>query len=473
MQTQSLSKLNDNEIIKPENIPMISVREVITDNREFHQIFNEKRLLCEQIPEEEFNELFDESGYLKSNPQALNTENPTTEKEKAIAAIYIAAIYLRKLCLINKEVSHRLNQIGLDTFLDRDQIRLDLCTLQNCGAIALANVLPCARATYLDLSLNKIYDEGAIALSKNTTIISLNVSDNNIGVEGAIALSKNITITKLTVSFNKIGDEGENAFIDAAPNNYAICEIIGLSYKTREALRPYWERNIKLKFTFDSINKIISDPNPTIESLQSAIDLAVDLSKKMENENSEAANKIKSDIDTLLIRCIRKKIELHRNSNDIQGEINTLLDIPQINTHYENLRFSAFARLYYYNPSLTKPNAFAQALKTLVQDDNSLLVTFKDERDQKEFDVILAGVVNKKLVVNENGIQLLKPEERGTCLIQALSRWIPTEDEDIASKSKWQSLLLNTTGVVEMGMFASQLKPATSSLETRPSSVNF
>ena len=47
--------------------------------------------------------------------------------------------------------------------------------------------------TYLNLFDNRIGDDGAKALSLNTTLTSLSIGYNHIGAEGAKALSLNTT----------------------------------------------------------------------------------------------------------------------------------------------------------------------------------------------------------------------------------------------------------------------------------------
>lgn len=65
--------------------------------------------------------------------------------------------------------------------------------------------------THLDLSLNKIGDEGAKALARNATITHLNLSYNEIGDEGVKALARNAAIKDLDLERNYIGDEGAKA----------------------------------------------------------------------------------------------------------------------------------------------------------------------------------------------------------------------------------------------------------------------
>ncbi|MBP9692916.1 MAG: hypothetical protein KBD90_06295, partial [Alphaproteobacteria bacterium] len=73
------------------------------------------------------------------------------------------------------------------------------------GAISLAQN---TALTSLDLSYNKIGDEGAKALAKNETLTLLSLEWNNLNSSVAKALEKNTTLKRLNLDYNKIGNEG-------------------------------------------------------------------------------------------------------------------------------------------------------------------------------------------------------------------------------------------------------------------------
>jgi hypothetical protein len=56
----------------------------------------------------------------------------------------------------------------------------------------------------LNVSLNRIGDEGAKALALNTKLTRLDIDGNDIGYEGAKALSLNTKLTRLDIGSNRI-----------------------------------------------------------------------------------------------------------------------------------------------------------------------------------------------------------------------------------------------------------------------------
>jgi len=105
----------------------------------------------------------------------------------------------------------------------------------------------------LDLSCNKIGDEGAIDLSKNTSITQLHLLSNNIGDEGAKALTINTSIRELSLFNNPIEDEGAKAFL----KNTSIIKLdlnnTKIGKKSEKALKF---REIKIKRK-EILNKLI------------------------------------------------------------------------------------------------------------------------------------------------------------------------------------------------------------------------
>jgi Leucine-rich repeat (LRR) protein len=90
------------------------------------------------------------------------------------------------------------------------------------GAIALAGN---TTLQTLDLTNNRIGYEGARALADNKTLQTLNLDSNEIGDEGAIALAGNTTLQTLNLSDNKIGDEGARVLA-----NNTTLQTLNLAY---------------------------------------------------------------------------------------------------------------------------------------------------------------------------------------------------------------------------------------------------
>ena len=87
--------------------------------------------------------------------------------------------------------------------------RLDLALNKLCDLPAsIANL---TTLTSLDLSFNRIGDEGAQALKGLVNLTSLGLADNRIGDEGTQALKGLLNLTSLHLDGNNIGPEGAQA----------------------------------------------------------------------------------------------------------------------------------------------------------------------------------------------------------------------------------------------------------------------
>ena len=95
---------------------------------------------------------------------------------------------------------------------------LELSRIGHEGVKALANN---TSLTSLCLSSNNIDHEGAKALANNTSLTSLDLRGNRIGDEGAKALANNTSLTSLILYNNKIGDEGAKALA----NNISLTSL--------------------------------------------------------------------------------------------------------------------------------------------------------------------------------------------------------------------------------------------------------
>lgn len=79
-------------------------------------------------------------------------------------------------------------------------------SIQDEGAILLAESLDDTNITILNLASNDITCKGAWALAKLKKLISLDLSKNKIGPYGALALANNTTLKKLELYNNHIGN---------------------------------------------------------------------------------------------------------------------------------------------------------------------------------------------------------------------------------------------------------------------------
>jgi Leucine-rich repeat (LRR) protein len=98
--------------------------------------------------------------------------------------------------LNEKEVSALCEALIKNTFIKE-------LKLERCGITAsMAKMLAKTTLTALDVSVNQIGDEGAIALAANKTLKKLNVSNNQIGMQGTEALSATTTLKELDMGGN-------------------------------------------------------------------------------------------------------------------------------------------------------------------------------------------------------------------------------------------------------------------------------
>src|SRR5690606_4923783 len=103
--------------------------------------------------------------------------------------------------------------------------------LGDSGAAAFAKILghPDWYSTYLNLSHNRISDEGAKSLATNPTWETIRLERNNISDEGVSALASNYAIRNFYLAHNNIGDKGALAL-----NHYARL------YKTTQTIEVNW-----------------------------------------------------------------------------------------------------------------------------------------------------------------------------------------------------------------------------------------
>ncbi|XP_044162704.1 NLR family CARD domain-containing protein 3-like [Acropora millepora] len=113
-------------------------------------------------------------------------------------------------------------------------VGLHNCNIDVANAAELAGQLKeNSKLTWLELSGNRIGNEGADALAKglkeNSTLTSLDLSHNRIGNDGADALAKglkeNSTLTSLDLSNNRIGNDGADALAKGLKENSTLTSL--------------------------------------------------------------------------------------------------------------------------------------------------------------------------------------------------------------------------------------------------------
>lgn len=320
--------------------------------------------------------------------------------------------------------------------------------------------------TRLNIGLNPIGVGGVKALAANEILRELDVSVCHLDDEGAIALAANSTLEKLNLSYNKISEKGEEAFIDAAPDNYCIQYIIGLSSKTVNRLSPYWERNKKLKLreAIDSINIIIKEVNSNIDKkserdisckidrLNTALKTISDLLNKFKNEKSDNAQHIIKLLQNQFKLCIDKKVQLFMELNNISDAIESKLEIPENHPDYYDARFNVFEQLYmnYVTHIKSKIASFCLALQACIEKDEkdneiSLLLIFNNNAMQKVFDGCLVRAAEDAKVKTKTTFSVssepLNHSSRLLLLDELLFNWQPEAKEQ--KKLRNQLLKLN------------------------------
>lgn len=121
---------------------------------------------------------------------------------------------------------------GIDQLAKARDVRLGLINashndLGDLGAAAFARVVgyETFHTTYLDLSENRISDEGIRELFTNTSWSTINLEKNNIGDEGVSLLASNYFITSFYLDHNNIGNQGALELSQAARRNGSIMTI--------------------------------------------------------------------------------------------------------------------------------------------------------------------------------------------------------------------------------------------------------
>jgi Ran GTPase-activating protein (RanGAP) involved in mRNA processing and transport len=117
---------------------------------------------------------------------------------------------------------------------------LNLGGVTSQGAKLLAKLLADSntRLTHLDLSYNKLGDEGVIAIAqtlrKNKTLTSLDLTDTNISDQAALAiieaLAHNTTLTQLYLSNDDITDKTALALAEYLRNNHSLTRLYFVCY---------------------------------------------------------------------------------------------------------------------------------------------------------------------------------------------------------------------------------------------------
>lgn len=154
---------------------------------------------------------------------------------------------------------------------------------------------------WLVLRSNHIDDEGAKALSLNTTLISLFIWDNQIGDEGVKALSLNTTLTTLDLGYNHIGVEGAKAL--------SINTTLTTLYLRNNLIGDEGAKALSLNTTLTSLYigcNQISDEGAKAFNLNSTL-------TSLNLTDNDISNKILSEIKTQLSHN-RKALEQRRHT---------------------------------------------------------------------------------------------------------------------------------------------------------------
>lgn len=323
------------------------------------------------------------------------------------------------------------------------------------------------------------------ALKTNHTLATLNVGNNAIGLEGAKAIAEmlktNHTVRTLWLGWSKINLEGRKMIAEALKTNQTLTYLCLYSYdivnedlstfeevfqnnysildfdleplgedggegRIKVLLKLYLDRNKKIKLSeaLIKIEKIIErccdgQSKPAIEELQSGIDEGNQLLERMVEEDSLRANEIKMNIHTKLKVLIDARANCFLELSQVDQLIKAWMDIPESSPYYDHYRFNVFQYLFHQDKNEEKLAAFVNALKSLVKEDGALLLAFKDPHNQLVFDAALASAAGVRLTGSGQRFKSLDSNERLAYLKDALSKWTPTDVDDIAFKSKCES----------------------------------
>ncbi|MFY9590228.1 hypothetical protein [Rickettsia endosymbiont of Halotydeus destructor] len=158
------------------------------------------------------------------------------------------------------ETKHIAEALKTNTTLT--ELNLSYNKIGDEGAIAIGDGFNDMALTSLNLENNYIGDEGAIAIGRglknNTILTSLNLHYNQIGYEGAIAigegLKSNMALNSLNLWYNEIEEEGAIAIIERIKNNMALTSLnLGRNKIKKEAAIAIIER-IKDNMALTSLN---------------------------------------------------------------------------------------------------------------------------------------------------------------------------------------------------------------------------
>ena len=123
-------------------------------------------------------------------------------------------------------------------------LNIGLNSIGDMGALAMAGMLKCnTTLREMDISGNSICEWGAIAVAEmlklNTTLTNLHMSQNSVGTEGAramaVMLESNATLTVLNISENMVGIEGALAIAEMLKYN-ATLTVLDISENTIGAM---------------------------------------------------------------------------------------------------------------------------------------------------------------------------------------------------------------------------------------------
>ena len=208
----------------------------------------------------------------------------------------------------------------------------------------------------LDISSNKISDDGAIAFSEclrtNTTLIKLDTSPNYITCKGASVIAEaiqvNIALQKVNISCNEISDDGAIAFSECLKTNTTLIELDmsrnHTTCKGASAIAEALQVNTALQKLYISDNKISDDgaiafseclkTNTTLIELDMSLN---DITRKGASVIAEAikvntalqklnisSNKISDDGTIAFSECLKTNttlIELNMSQNNISYRI--------------------------------------------------------------------------------------------------------------------------------------------------------
>ena len=202
----------------------------------------------------------------------MSGNNISCNGVRAIAEVLQVNGTLRKLDMSHNEICND-GAIALSEGLKSNSTLVDLnvsCNYITCkGASAFGEALEVNDALQkLDISDNKISDDGAIALSEyleaNSTLIELKMSRNNISCKVADKnFYMNNALQKLDISSNKISDDGAIALSECLRANTTLIEVKmsgnNITLEIISAIAKSLEINYSTLQKLDISNSKISD----------------------------------------------------------------------------------------------------------------------------------------------------------------------------------------------------------------------